>query len=38
MGGATIVKIDLEKLAALVRKSPDSTLLELRERAGRRMH
>jgi transposase len=34
MGGATIVKIDLEKLAALVRKSPDSTLLELRDALG----
>lgn len=34
MGGATIIKIDLEELAALVRKSPDSTLLELRDALG----
>lgn len=30
MGGATIVKIDLVRLAALVRRTPDATLLELR--------
>ena len=30
MGGATVVKIDLVRLAALVRQKPDATLLELR--------
>ena len=31
MGGATIIKIDLDRLAALVSKRPDATLLELRD-------
>ena len=30
MGGATLIKIDLQRLAMLVRQSPDATLLELR--------
>jgi transposase len=34
MGGATIIKIDLTRLAALVRRSPDATLLELRSALG----
>ncbi|MGE3182563.1 MAG: IS630 transposase-related protein [Phycisphaerae bacterium] len=33
-GGATIIKIDCARLAALVRKSPDATLLELRAALG----
>lgn len=34
MGGATIIKIDCAKLATLVRKTPDATLLELRAALG----
>ena len=34
MGGATVIKIDLQRLAALVHKSPDATLLELRRALG----
>lgn len=34
MGGATLIKIDLVRLAVLVRQSPDSTLLELRSALG----
>jgi transposase len=34
MGGATMIKIDLVRLAAFVRQSPDSTLLELRSALG----
>jgi transposase len=34
MGGATVVKIDRVRLAALVRQQPDATLAELRERLG----
>jgi transposase len=30
MGGATVVKIDLARLASLVEQKPDATLLELR--------
>ena len=34
MGGATVIKIDMERLAALVGEQPDATLKELRERLG----
>ncbi|MCE9591317.1 MAG: IS630 transposase-related protein [Planctomycetes bacterium] len=34
MGGATVVKIDGEHLAELVRQKPDATLKELREMLG----
>lgn len=34
MGGATIIKVDREKLALLVREQPDATLKELRDRLG----
>jgi len=34
MGGATVVKIDKERLAELVRQTPDATLRELREKLG----
>jgi len=34
MGGATVVKIDLARLAELVSEQPDATLGELRERLG----
>lgn len=34
MGGATVVKIDPERLAELVRQKPDATLRELREMLG----
>ncbi|MCC6229969.1 MAG: transposase [Phycisphaerales bacterium] len=34
MGGATIIKIDMTRLAALVQEQPDATLKELRERLG----
>lgn len=34
MGGATVVKIDMGRLAELVREQPDATLRELRERLG----
>ena len=33
-GGATFVKIDLQRLAELVREQPDATMLELRDRLG----
>jgi transposase len=33
-GGATVIKIDLEQLAALVKQRPDATLLELRDALG----
>lgn len=33
-GGATIVKIDVERLRELVREQPDATLRELRDRLG----
>ena len=32
MGGATVIKIDLARLAELVHEQPDATLKELRER------
>lgn len=32
MGGATVVKIDLERLRQLVQEQPDATLAELRQR------
>ena len=31
-GGATIVKIDMQRLAELVQEQPDATMLELRDR------
>ena len=34
MGGATVIKIDLTRLADLVREKPDSTLKELRTLLG----
>lgn len=34
MGGATVVKLDRERLAELVRERPDATLRELREALG----
>jgi transposase len=34
MGGATVIKIDLQQLAVLVREVPDATLLELRAALG----
>ena len=34
MGGATVIKIDMARLAELVREQPDATLKELRERLG----
>ena len=34
MGGATVVKIDRQRLAELVRQKPDATLRELREKLG----
>ena len=34
MGGATVIKIDTDRLAELVRQAPDATLRELRERLG----
>src|SRR5258705_2514963 len=34
MGGATVIKIDMTRLAELVREQPDATLKELRERLG----
>lgn len=34
MGGVTVVKIDLARLAELVRQQPDATLEELRQRLG----
>lgn len=34
MGGATVIKIDRVRLAALVRQTPDATLRELRDALG----
>jgi transposase len=34
MGGATVIKIDMARLAELVKEQPDATLKELRERLG----
>ena len=34
MGGATVIKIDMARLAELVRQQPDATLRELRGRLG----
>ncbi len=34
MGGATVIKIDMARLAELVREQPDATLKELRDRLG----
>ncbi len=34
MGGATVIKIDMARLAELVRAQPDATLKELRQRLG----
>ena len=34
MGGATVIKIDMARLAELVREQPDATLRELRQRLG----
>jgi transposase len=34
MGGATVIKIDMGRLAELVKEQPDATLRELRERLG----
>lgn len=31
MGGATIIKIDMDRLGTLVQRKPDATLLELRD-------
>jgi transposase len=33
-GGATIIKIDMQRLAELVQEQPDATMLELRDRLG----
>ena len=33
-GGARVIKIDMDRLAELVREQPDATLLELRDRLG----
>lgn len=33
-GGARVIKIDMDRLAELVRQQPDATLLELRDRLG----
>jgi len=33
-GGATVIKIDVQQLAALVEQQPDATLRELRDRLG----
>lgn len=33
-GGARVIKIDMQRLAELVREQPDATLLELRDRLG----
>ena len=38
MGGATVIKIDLERLRALVTEQPDATLEELRQRLGTSCH
>lgn len=34
MGGATVIKIDMARLAELVKEQPDATLRELRQRLG----
>jgi transposase len=34
MGGATVVKIDMQQLAVLVREQPDATAKELQQRLG----
>lgn len=34
MDGTTVIKIDMARLAQLVREQPDATLRELRERLG----
>ncbi len=34
MGGATVIKIDMDRLAALVRQQPDATAKELLEQLG----
>ena len=34
MGGATVIKIDAQRLAELVRQKPDATLIELRDMLG----
>lgn len=34
MGGATVIKIDMTRLAELVRQQPDATIRELHERLG----
>jgi transposase len=34
MGGATVIKIDMDRLAALVREQPDATGKELHRRLG----
>jgi|TARA_B100002003_G_C14024473_1_gene493999 transposase len=34
MGGATVIKIDMDRLAALVREQPDATGRELHQRLG----
>lgn len=33
-GGATIIKIDMQRLAELVQEQPDATMLEFRDRLG----
>ncbi len=33
-GGATVIKIDMQRLAELVQEQPDATMLELRDRLG----
>ena len=33
-GGATIIKINMQRLAELVQEQPDATMLELRDRLG----
>jgi len=33
-GGATIIKINMQRLADLVQEQPDATMLELRDRLG----
>lgn len=33
-GGATVIKIDMQRLTELVQEQPDATMLELRDRLG----
>ena len=33
-GGATVIKIDMRRLAELVQEQPDATMIELRDRLG----